>query len=123
MESTIADSIKSFLFNLVIIEQHGFIKSKSVTTNLLCSLNEWIKQLVIIIYFVYCKACDRVQKQQILFKLGSYGIVGQLLNWISSFLLDRYDCVKVGNCLSNCKLVLCEVLQESVLGLFLFQHL
>lgn len=47
MDSIIANSIKSFLFtrNIIQIEQHGFTKNKSVTTNLLWSANNWTKQL------------------------------------------------------------------------------
>lgn len=65
----IAISINSFLLkkNIISTEQYGFTKNKSVTTNLLCCFNNWIKRLdnynaVDVIYFDYSKAFDRVSK-------------------------------------------------------------
>ena len=44
---------------------------------------------VYIIYFDFAKAFDSVPHERLLRKIESYGIGGNFLNWIKSFLRDR----------------------------------
>lgn len=127
MESIISQQILDFLINNSILpkEQHGFIPGRSVETNLLCCISDWIKALdkgrsVDVIYLDFCKAFDKVNIRLLLYKLSRLGIRGALLDWIRNFLSDRTFRVKVGQALSSSFDVISGVPQGSVLGPLLF---
>ena len=54
-----------------------------------------------IIYTDFSKAFDSVPRERLLRKVESYGIQGNLLKWIESFLSSRRQRVKVGGSLSQ----------------------
>ena len=93
--SIIHDVMTKFLTenNLINKHQHGFVSGKSRFTNLLESFEDWTSYLdnpwtsVDIIDFR--KVFDTVPHYKWLKKLSSYGICGNLLNWLSSFLINR----------------------------------
>ena len=100
--------IKSYLMSyltqndLISPAQHGFLKSRSTTTNLLESLDDWTKAIDLsiptdVIYLDAAKAFDSVSHQKLIYKLKKIGIGGQILDWLSSFLSERIQCVKVNN--------------------------
>ena len=73
--------------------QYGFLESRSTTTNLLQSLNDWTKNLdrkndTLIAYIDFVKAFDRVSIPKMLHKLGHIGISGNLMSCICSLLTD-----------------------------------
>ena len=72
------------------------------------------------IYLDYSKAFDCVVHSKVLYKLSCIGITGKLLSWIESFLTGRFQCVKVGETLSNCSPAIRGIPQGSVLGPILF---
>ena len=49
------------------------------------------------IYFDFAKAFDMVPHKRLLKKLSAYGFKGDLLAWITSFLVGRYQSVRVNN--------------------------
>ena len=72
------------------------------------------------IYFDFAKAFDSVPHKRLLHKLRSYGIGGNVFNWIKGFLLERKQYVSVENVSSEMANVLSGVLQGTVLGPVLF---
>ena len=103
-ESIVRDAIVNHMTsnNLFIEHQHGFRSNRSSVTQLLEVVEDWYEILdqgigVDVIYLDFQKAFDTVPHQRLLYKLQSYGIRGNLLKWIESFLSDRYQAVRVGN--------------------------
>lgn len=66
------------------------------------------------------KAFDLVDHTLLLEKLAKYGIRGPVLKWFRSYLLNREQCVRVQNTLSQLGTIKCGVPQGSVLGPVLF---
>ena len=83
--------ISGQLYNL----QHGFLKGKSTTSQLLEVLNEIGEMLdnrvqVDTIYLDFAKAFDRVDHHLLLKKLHLFGINGSLFCWFSDYLSNRF---------------------------------
>ena len=111
--------------HLINKHQHGFLKKHSTVTNLLESVNDWTLSLsrhnsVVIAYIDFQRAFDSVPHPKLLHKLVGYGIGGNLLFWLSSFLTGRQQCVRVGSSLSQSCVVTSGVPQGSVVGPLLF---
>ena len=88
---------------LISRQQHDFLAHHSTNTQLLESYNDWAVHLsnrkqVDISYLDFEKAFDSIVHNKLLFKLNTYGFDGLLYSWIRDFLSNRYQCVKVGNC-------------------------
>ena len=101
MESIVRDRIVEHLMKHSILanDQHGFVPGRDCITQLLLCLEEWTSmvekaEIFDVIYTDFSKAFDSVAHERLLRKLGNYGIKGNFLKWIRSFLTGRTQCVK-----------------------------
>jgi hypothetical protein len=109
--------------NLIAPKQHGFLHAlpkKSCTTNLLESYEYMSETLanyqpIDVVYMDFSKAFDRVPHKRLLHKLQAYWIRGQLLAWISDWLMNREQRVVYDWHKAEWKKVLSGVPQGSVL--------
>lgn len=126
-ESIIYESLLSFFEKNDILpqEQHGFSKGKSVSSQLLETLDDITaalenKSKVDIIYFDIAKAFDSISHAKLISKLNAAGIGGVLLTIIKNWLSNRNFQVKLDDTLSDPFLVNVGVPQGSILGPLLF---
>ena len=71
-------------------------------------------------YIDYQKAFDAVSHNKLLAKLDSYGVEGNIREWIRNFLNNRIQQTKVGSALSDVGDLCSGVIQGSVIGPLLF---
>ena len=98
MESLIKEKIVSHLEKnkLISKSQHGFMRGRSCTTNLVEFMNKLTEAMdnstpVDVVYLDFAKAFDKVPTRRLLKKLHAHGIRGGLLRWICQWLTGRHQ--------------------------------
>ena len=94
--------------NLFREKQFGFLDGCSTVPQILVVLDKWTtiidkEESIDCIYCDFKKAFDKVPHQQLLKKVKSYGILGDLLNFIQALLSDRTQQVVINGKLSKQK--------------------
>ena len=105
--------------------QSGFRKHHSCNTALLNLVDKWLKnidqgEIVGAIFFDLKKAFDVVNHAILLQKLESYKFDQTALNWVSSYLTNRKQCIVQNNSMSSMQPIKAGVPQGSVLGPVIF---
>lgn len=88
--------------NLFFNKQYGFIKGRSTVSQLLKIMDKWTELLetggqIDVIYTDLEKAFDKVPHKLLIKKLNIYKIDPIVVDWLSAFLSDRRQCVKIDN--------------------------
>ena len=104
MERIVNNHIFNYLLEnqLITKHQHGFMRRKSTCTNLLECIHDWSvniqsRNCTNVVHFDFKK--DSVSHPKLLINLKAYGLTGNLLAWITDFLSNSSQCVRLGNSL------------------------
>lgn len=101
--------------------QHGFMKNRSIETAL-CAKKEFIlhnfqnKNLVLALFLNFRKAVDCINHKILLAKMNRYGVRGQALDLMQSYLFRRCQYVDINGSTSELLQLRC----GSILGQFFF---
>ena len=127
MERILYDQLYDYLtkFELLSDSQFGFRKFHSTASALLDCTNDWYvnldrKMFNLVVLIDLKKAFDTVDHQILLRKLELYGIKGQALTLLKSYLTNRRQKCQIKNSFSSERLIKCGVPQGSILGPLFF---
>ena len=127
LEKYVQSHVFSYLMenNLLTTAQSGFIPQDSTVYQLTSIYDDFCKFLddkttAQVIFFDISKAFDKVWHRALLYKLSALGIRGQLLDWFSDYLNNRFQAVVIKGAQSSYLPISAGVPQGSVLGPLLF---
>lgn len=124
-ELAVMDPVFFFCKNLISDDQHGFMPSRSTTTNLL-TFTTFVtdsftaKSQTDAVYTDLSAAFDKLNHSIAIAKLERMGIGGVLLRWFQSYLTGRKISVKIGDWLSAVFEAFSGIAQGSHLGPLVF---
>ena len=92
--------------NIINNHQHGFRPAHSCQSQLILLTEDILRAMdaqkqVDLILLDFCKAFDKVPHQRLLTKLKYYGIQGNLLNWITEWMIKRQQRLVLDNNVSD----------------------
>lgn len=125
LELLIHDRMYSAAKPIISQYQHGFVKNRSTTTNLMAyasALNSSLEKRCQVdsVYVDFSKAFDKVPHELTLSKLDKLGFPNWLISWLRSYLRDRSAYVKLRSTVSSCFVTPSGVPQGSHLGPLIF---
>ena len=127
LERVLYDQLYSYLTKYELLSncQFGFRKVHSTATALLNSTNDWYvnldrKKFNLVVLIDLKKAFDTVDHRILLRKLELYGIKGQSLTLLESYLTNRNQRCQIQNSLSSERLITCGLSQGFILGPLFF---
>ena len=94
MERCVCNRLYSHVSQAITSLQHGFMRSRSCSSQLLSllpSIGEALdkNKQTDVLCLDFAKAFDTVDHATVIEKLKWYGVTGKLLGWLSDYLLDR----------------------------------
>ena len=132
MERIMYDQLYEYLNENSLLSDHqfGFRKFHSTASALLDCTNSWYmnmdrKMFNLVVFLDLKKAFDTVNHDILVRKLELYGITGNALSMIKSFLTNRKQKCQLGDVITSESSVTCGIPQGSILGplLFLFLYI
>ena len=126
MERCVCNRLYPHVSQSITSLQHGFIRSRSCSSQLLSVLHSIGEALdknkqTDILYLDFAKAFDTVDHVILIEKLKWYGVTGQLIDWFSDYLKDRPQRVVIDSTASERIPVTSGVPQGSLVGPLLFE--
>ena len=104
MEAAVERQIRKYFEDEKLLpdNQHGFREMRSTTTSLIAATEQWLKgkgkkKYQGSLLFDLSAAFDLVDSQILSDKMKIMGVGNRTINWVKSYLSDRYQRVKVGN--------------------------
>ncbi|RYE19123.1 MAG: hypothetical protein EOP45_13100, partial [Sphingobacteriaceae bacterium] len=124
-ERVIYGKMCAYVNEKVIQNQHGFVKKRSTTTNLMHTANYAFeamskKQMAVILYTDFEKAFDRVNHKILLKKLARFGFGIATVKWFHAYLTTRKQFVDINGKASKAFAATSGVPAGSILGPCLF---
>src|SRR5699024_4242807 len=111
--------------NVIVPNQSGFRTGHSCKALLLKMTDKWLcgieeGKTIIAVFLDFRRAFEIIDREILLVKLKKIGVDAVVLRWFESYLTNRYQAVKFGNCISSKKEIKYGVPQGTVLGPILF---
>ena len=106
--------------------QHGSLKGTYTTLCLLDLIHNWLSKMynpghyLRACFLDFSKAFDRIDHNIVITKLIDLGVCRSIIPWICSFLSNRHQCVKLGQCVFRWLSTSAGVPQGTKLGTILF---